>query len=737
MSPFDQLIQTLTDTTQPSIVRSGAIAGLVAQSDTQSIKFLVEALADSDSLIRREAAKALQNLDATSATGALLRALQSEAKDLTLWAMLEAISELGTPNDLPVLESLLKVDSMLTRIEIKKSIARIQERYPGGIITTLPAADPETADDGDEKLDTTESLLRAIFKRPRTAKEKNKKESRQVSAQEVQPSDSQQPPEVDTPSDKTGAETAPDETDNNQQPHVHIKLTSQGPPINRDDETLEQTDAVDDTDPISEPADVIDETKPIKPTRTFTNLFDDSNESTLTDSEDVEASADDTQFVGEEDTHRADASDEVTTDKTEIPDMESPQQEDDTETRDTESPQRGDETEIPDTESSQQEDDTETSDTESPQQEDDTDIRDLSDTISGSPRLAGSSVSLPVLAPNAATVPYHPIGTAVEPAQTNLFLALLHPSKYLSKQWLSRTRVYLILWGILIAAVVGFTQHQKHFRNPTPLSRIGVKVDELPELVKRSLAEGDFHIQEGYYRKAISSYELSRKLGTLPLDFYRKLGFAYFMEGQYALAIEAYELFLKAREELGAPDAFTAEASFSGVQSLTSIGKGTTQDYETYNILGTAYAKLGRVLDAQRTYEKAIHLAPKYGEAYNNLARLYIDSYQHPLTAGLEDLKSSPKLRFAETLAYTAVTLNPNVAAYHNTLGQILSKRGQVNKAMKVLERAIDLQRDAVEPHYHLAKVALEANERKKAAEAIRNVFKLKPSFVRLHTNQQ
>lgn len=707
MSPFDQFIQTLTDTTQPSIVRSGAIAGLVAQGDPQSIKFLVEALADSDSLIRREAAKALQNLDATSATGALLRALQSESKDLTLWAMLEAISELGTPNDLPVLEPLLKVDSMLTRIEVKKSIVRIQERYPAGIITTAPeAVDPEPADDAppddtDEKLDTTESLLRTIFKRPRTNKEKKKKKPRQISAQEVPPSHSQQPPEVDTPSDETRAETAPDEIDNNQQPHVFMKLPSQDTPINQDDEVLEQTDTVDDTEPIDEPADVIDETEPIKATRTFTNLYDDPDESRATDSEDVEASADDTpkknnRSADEEDTHLAEESDEDTTD------------------------------------------DTETLDTEPPEQKEDTDIRDLSDTIAGSPRLAGSSVSLPVLAPNAATVPYHPIGTAMEPAQTNLFLALLHPSKYLSKQWLSRTRVYLILWGVLIAAVVGFTQHQKHFRaHPTPLSRIGLTVNQLPELVKRSLAEGDFHIQEGYYRKAISSYELSRKLGTLPLDFYRKLGFAYFMEGQYALAIEAYESFLKAREELGGPDAFTAEASVSSVQSLTSIGKGTTQDYETYNILGTAYAKLGRGLDAQRTYEKAIRLEPKYGEAYNNLARLYIDSYQHPLTAGLEDLKSSPKLRFAETLAYTAVTLNPNVAAYHNTLGQILSKRGQVNKAMKVLERAIDLQRDAVEPHYHLAKVALEANERKKAAEAIRNVFKLKPSFVRLHTNQE
>ena len=700
MSSFDQLIQTLKDTTQPSIVRSNAVTGLVAQSDPQSVKFLVEALADSDSLIRREAAKALQNLNATSATEPLLRALQSEAKDLTLWAILEAISELGTPNDLPVLESLLKVDSMLTRIEVKKSISRIQERYPGGITSTPPevpeTTNPEPAEDTDEALDPSERLLRTLFKKPQTAKEKEKTESNQTSAQEGAPSHSQQPPEVDTSSDTTVAETEPDETVDDQQSHVFIKLTSQAPPVDTDDETLEQTDTVDDTQHIHEPADVIGETEePIEPTETFTNLPDDSDKRTTIDSEDVGASADDTRLIDDADTQCADESDEVTTDETE------------------------------------------TSDTESPQQEDDTAIRDLSDAIARSPRLAGSSVSLPVLAPNADTVPYHLIGTAVEPARTNLFLALLHPSKYLSKQWISRTRVYLILWGVLIAAVVGFTQHQKHFRaTPTPLSRIGINADDLPELVKRSLAEGDFHIQEGYYRKAISSYELSRRLGTLPLDFYRKLGFAYFMEGQYALSVEAYELFLKAREEQGAPDAFTAEASFTGVQTLTSIGKGTTKDYETYNILGTAYAKLGRVLDAQRTYEEAIRLAPKYGEAYNNLARLYIDNYQHPLTAGLEELKSSPKLRRAETLAYTAVTLNPNVAAYHNTLGRILSKRGQVNKAMKVLERAIDLQRDAVEPHYHLAKVALEANEQKKAAEAIRNVFKLKPTFVPLHTNQ-
>ena len=337
MSSFDQLIQTLTDTTQPSIVRSNAVTELTAQGDPQSVKFLVEALTDSDSLIRREAAKALQNLNATSATEPLLRALQAEAKDLTLWAMLEAISELGTPNDLPVLESLLKVDSMLTQIEVKKSISRIQERYPGGIPSTPPegpeATDPEPAEDADEALDPSERLLRTLFKKPKTAKQEKKTKANQTSAQAASPSHSQQPPEADTPSDTTVAETEPDKTVDDQQPHVFIKLTSQAPPVNPDDETLEQTDTVGGTQHIHEPAEVIDETEePIEPTETFTNLPDDSDKRTPIDSEGVGASADDTRLIDDADTQFADESDEVTTDETETSDTESesPQQEDDT-----------------------------------------------------------------------------------------------------------------------------------------------------------------------------------------------------------------------------------------------------------------------------------------------------------------------------------------------------------------------------------------------------------------------
>lgn len=696
MLSFEQLIQNLKDTTQPSIVRSSAIVGLVAHDSSQSVKFLTEALADSDAMIRREAAKALQDLDITSATEPLLRALQTESNDITLWAMLEAISELGTLSVLPVLESLSNVDSMLTRIEIKKSISRIQTRFPDGTATPSPKVSEPKPRDETVEIDEPQPTVDA--KNPQTPSNEAEIEQPQAPPQDSPPPRFKQTTEAnvsnDTPKEK------PDETDN-KQPSISIELTSANPITDPTQDTVNTvTVPKKPTETVSnaQTTDQLNETEPTNTKETVENLLTDPDERVLTDSEDAVEAIDDTPSVDEDDTQSAEESVETI-----------------------------DEGEDPETAAA---------DTESPQQEEDTEIKDLSETIAQSPRLAGSSVNLPVLAPNAATVPYDPKGALLESTHANFFLTLLHPSKYLSKQWISRTRAYLILWGVLIAAVIGFTQHQKHFRaEQAPLFHIGLSADELPEFVKRALAEGDFYIQEGFYRKAISSYELSRRLGVLPASFYRKLGFAYFKEGQYALAVEAYELFLEARNNQ-TPDVFVAEASLSDVYPLTSVGGQMTQDYETYNILGMAYAKLGRVFDAQRAYKQAIRLAPKYGEAYNNLARLYADNYQQPLIAHLGNPQIFPKLRLAEALAYTAVTLNPDVAAYHDTLGWILSKRGQVNKAVKTLERAIELQKDAIEPHYHLAQVALETNDRKKAVKAIRNVFKLKPAFVSLKTRE-
>ena len=671
MLSFEQLIQNLTDTTQPIIVRSSAITSLVAESNPQGIRALIECLADSDSVIRREAAKALAQLDATRAAEPLLEALQVESNDLTLWAMLEAIGELATLDALPLLESLSTTGSILTRIEVKKSIARIQSRYADG----SPSVSPETfePEPRDEQMDANQPSPTASF------------------------GDSQVVPEVEVTEPESDI------------PSTHSTQQFQDDPlVERVEETA--TDEVSAAEPGEEQPNVSIEA-------TFTNPPIDPDEETVAAPEEITEATNDTQFTEEPIEVMGEA--ESVEEGTDITDPAYPEEPIEQVATDTESSQR---------------------------EKADKEIDDLAESIARSTRLAGSSVNLPVLAPNADTVPYHPKGAALEePPRENLFLTLIHPGRYLSKQWIYRTRVYLLLWAALIIATISFIQYQKYSSvELSPLSRIGLSEGELPELVKRSLAEGDFYIQEGYYRKAINSYELSKNLGILPINFYRKLGFAYFKEDQYALAAEAYETFLEAREDDN-PDVFAAEASLAGVYPPTSIDAGTTRDYETYNILGIAYMKLGRVLEAQRAYEQAIRLAPKYGEAYNNLARLYADNYPHILSADSQILpllstdsvlQTSPQLRLAEALAYTAVTLNPDVAAYHDTLGWVLSRRGQVNKAMKTLERAIDLQSDAVEPHYHLAQVALKANERKKAAKAIRNVFKLNPAFVPLNAGQ-
>jgi tetratricopeptide (TPR) repeat protein len=604
-------------------------------------------------MIRREAAKALQDLGATGAIEPLLEALQVESKDLTVWAMLEAVGELGNPSVLPTLESLSNVDSMLTRIEVKKCIDKIRERH------------------GDRSM----------------PQQQNQEETAPAQKRTIQPSESVLP--EDTPHPDSDTREA-EETEEDRGSLLHYLLNRSKPRPARAAKTTDEHD--------QEQADIsVEDTfeKPsVEPDR-ITGMESEENvdeEDYTPSTEASEETAPETEFV-----------------ENMVPDAELPESDEDSEIHNPEL--------------------SEPEDTEGPNKEhrdpdEDREINDLVESISRSPRLAGSSVALPVLAPNAATVPYHPNVAPSEEKNENFFLAVLHPGRYLSKRWVSRTRVYLILWGILLAATIGFMQYQKYrSAKETSVLSMGLSATEVPDLVKRSLAEGDFYIQEGHYKQAISAYQLSRELGVLPIHFYRKLGFAYFREGQYALAVEAYELFLEERENVP-PDVFTAEASLSGMYPTTSVATKVVQDYETYNILGTAYMKLERLQDAQHAYELAIRLAPKYGEAYNNLARLYVDGYQQ-------------KLNLAETLAYTAVTLNPNVAAYHNTLGWVLAKRGQVNKAIKALERSIDLQSDSVEAHYHLAQIALKAGERKKAIKSIRNVLKLNPAYVHLNASSQ
>ena len=314
----------------------------------------------------------------------------------------------------------------------------------------------------------------------------------------------------------------------------------------------------------------------------------------------------------------------------------------------------------------------------------------------------GSSLALPVLVPNTSVVIY---GEEERKFKPSIFALVLQPNAYLSKRWVSRTRIYLVLFCLLVAATIAlvYSQVQRQPRSPyLPNAEIAF-LDNLDDY----LATGSFYIQQAKYRRAIEELELIRGVDSIAPNLYKNLGFAYFQENQYTLAVEAYEFYLQARQDKSYHP-FVAEASYSS----GDLGNPNNDpsDYKTYNILGTAYKRLAQLDKARQAFETAIKIAPNEPEAYSNLAQLYSNNYQQ-------------KHLLAEALAYAAVRLNPDVASYQDTLGWILSKSGRLNKATNSLQQAIRLQSDYVPAIYHMAEIAQKSKHPEKAVKVIQNDF--------------
>ena len=314
----------------------------------------------------------------------------------------------------------------------------------------------------------------------------------------------------------------------------------------------------------------------------------------------------------------------------------------------------------------------------------------------------GSSLALPVLVPNTSVVIY---GEEERKFKPSIFALVLRPNAYLSKRWISRTRIYLVLFCLLVAAAIAlvYSQVQRRPRSPY-LPNAEIAFLDNPD---DYLATGSFYIQQAEYRRAIEELEFIRGVDSIDPNLYKNLGFAYFQENQYTLAVEAYEFYLQARRDKSYHP-FVAEASY--LSGDMGNPNNDSFDYKTYNILGTAYKRLAQLDKAQQAFETAIKIAPNEPEAYSNLAQLYSDNYQQ-------------NHLLAEALAYAAVRLNPDVASYQDTLGWILSKSGRLNKATNSLERAIRLQSDYVPAIYHMAEVAQKSKHPEKAVKVIQNDF--------------
>ena len=128
--------------------------------------------------------------------------------------------------------------------------------------------------------------------------------------------------------------------------------------------------------------------------------------------------------------------------------------------------------------------------------------------------------------------------------------------------------------------------------------------------------------------------------------------------------------------------------------------------------LGELSYGMGQFHEAERYYRKAIEMAPRNGDLYNNLSWVY--------------LSQGKRLKKAETLIIKAMELTPEHRGYYlDTLGAIYLKQHRYREAVDVLETAVSLfdetQSDLLSQVYrHLGTAYEGIGERSKAEEAFK-----------------
>ena len=128
--------------------------------------------------------------------------------------------------------------------------------------------------------------------------------------------------------------------------------------------------------------------------------------------------------------------------------------------------------------------------------------------------------------------------------------------------------------------------------------------------------------------------------------------------------------------------------------------------------LGELSYVMGQYGQAERYYRKAIEVAPRNGDLYNNLSWVY--------------LSQGKKLKKAENLILRAMELTPEHKGYYlDTLGAIYLKQHRYREAIGVMEKAVSLfdetQSNLLSQVYRHLGLAYEGiGERSKAEEAFK-----------------
>ena len=171
-------------------------------------------------------------------------------------------------------------------------------------------------------------------------------------------------------------------------------------------------------------------------------------------------------------------------------------------------------------------------------------------------------------------------------------------------------------------------------------------------------------------------------------------------------------------------------------------------EYETHNILGDAYLRLGHSQKALQHFQTSVRIEPGFPYSQYNLATLLdvqgrpreaIPHFQRALQAKPDYGDAHINLgnamaslgRFTEAMRHyrAALELNPKSAAAHNNLGNVLSALGQSHEAARHYRQAIKIRPTYAEAHNNLGSVIGSQGDLDGAIEFFSRAVQLDPDY--------
>ena len=262
----------------------------------------------------------------------------------------------------------------------------------------------------------------------------------------------------------------------------------------------------------------------------------------------------------------------------------------------------------------------------------------------------------------------------------------------------------------------------------------------LGEIKQKHKEQGDDYRKKKEYNKALKSYQQAIRIDNKYKEAYNNLGFVYRIMKEYDKAITAYQKAIDIDERC-----HVAHSNLSFVYrkigetakavDLLKRAIAIKPDYQrAYYNLADTYFEMENLQDASKTILKALELDANDQNTLKllkNIQRAYLKhgrNYFRQENLKEAEVSAKAALRLDSNDQLACELLNDIKQTYYER-GLVCIENGMYAKAIKVLQKTIEIDSDFKEAHYLLGETYFKIGNLEAAEKTARNILQIDPNY--------